>query len=295
MEYPFLPGERLFRPGEKIYIQKSSSLPEFLDKLHYHNYIELTYVTIGECEHAEGDENFHARVGDMFIIDPGVPHANYRIQQRKQPFVAYDIAFRLDFLDGSLPADGGFSRIADSSLFSTLFAGSDSPLSRFNLKNKGFYETEGLIMHMLEEYTDRQKGYCDILRAQLIELIIRVLRKNDDALHGARKEKQQSILQTVSYIRSHYMERITLEELAAQSCYCKSYYSQSFKAETGLSFSDFLQKIRIEHACEMLCNTEMTIAEIAEQSGFNDLKFFYTVFKKITNSTPAAYRDNKKQ
>lgn len=294
MPYPLLSGENLFAKGEKIYVQKSTSLPQYVDKMHYHDYVEITYVTLGECDHFEESDCFRIRNGDLFIINPNVPHANYRTADNKNKFVAYDIAFTLDFLDPSLCGKTEFSNIAESYLFRSVLSEKTLPYLHYNLKNKAFYEIESLFVKLLEEYTEKRKGYYDLMRTHLTELIIRILRKSESEESERKKASQEQYLKKViAYIHNHYKERLSVKDMATRAYCSKSYFSKSFKELTGLCFSDYLQKIRVEHACEMLCNTDMTVADIAEQSGFNDLKFFYTVFKKITLVTPAEYRNNK--
>lgn len=295
MHYPLFKGENLFLDGEKFYIQKSTSLPEYVDKMHYHDYIEITYVTIGECEHAEENETLYAKNGALFVINPGVPHANYRKGNDKNRFVAYDIAFTPDFLDPSLTGTPDFSRIGESYLFRSLLKEGSKPFSHVNLKDKSFYEIEYLFAKLLEEYTEKRDGYYDMMRTQLCELIIRILRKtNVKPLKPQKKASQREyVKQAVQYIDTHYKERISVQYLAEKALCSKSYFSQTFKEYTGLSIFNYTQKIRIERACDMLWNTNMKIHAIATQTGFNDLKFFYTVFKKITKTTPSAYRQNQ--
>jgi AraC-like DNA-binding protein len=295
MSNSLLSGENLFAENEKIYVHKSTSLPEYVDKMHYHDYLEITYVTMGECDHYEGDEEFRARNGDLFIINPGTQHANYRVCDYKNKFVAYDIAFTLDFLDPALKGKTQFFNLADSYLFKASVSQNDLSFLRVHLKNKGFYEIEYLFAQILEEYTEKRPGYYDIIRTQLIELILRIIRKIEmETLESNKKETQgKYIKNAIQYIETHYKERMFVKDVASLAYCSKSHFAKAFKDSTGMSFSDYLQKIRIEHACEMLCNTDMTIADIAEQTGFNDIKFFYVVFKKITQVTPMEYRNHK--
>lgn len=63
-----------------------------------------------------------------------------------------------------------------------------------------------------------------------------------------------------------------------------------FKDITGTNFSDYIQKLRIDEARSLLLNTDMNVAAVAAQTGFNVIKFFYEVFKKIIGKTPGDYR-----
>ena len=80
--------------------------------------------------------------------------------------------------------------------------------------------------------------------------------------------------------------------MAMRSFVSKNYFSKLFKETTGINFSDFVQKLRIDGACNLLKTTDMNVTDIAYEVGFNDIKFFYEVFKKITSKTPGQYRNS---
>ena len=63
-----------------------------------------------------------------------------------------------------------------------------------------------------------------------------------------------------------------------------------FKKETGMNFSDYLKKIRIDNAKNMLLNTEQTVEDISYAVGYSDIKYFSRLFKKLTGVTPTEFR-----
>jgi len=68
-----------------------------------------------------------------------------------------------------------------------------------------------------------------------------------------------------------------------------------FKQETGQTLNDYIIESRIQRACELLVNTSQTGREIARATGFNDVRYFYTLFKKRTGMTIEHYRRSKTQ
>ena len=92
------------------------------------------------------------------------------------------------------------------------------------------------------------------------------------------------------YIEEHYMEQITLEEIAKHVGLNETYLSSIFKKQVGKSLIDFLTYTRIQRAKELLLNREKSINEIAEEVGFNDAKYFTKRFKKFTGVSPNEYR-----
>ncbi len=99
------------------------------------------------------------------------------------------------------------------------------------------------------------------------------------------------IVAAIKYIENNYAKNLSLEDVAGQVNINASYFSNTFKKETGMYFSDFLQKIRIERSKSLLLEPRYKIYEIAESVGFLDEKYFFKVFKKLTGVTPNQYRN----
>jgi two-component system response regulator YesN len=100
------------------------------------------------------------------------------------------------------------------------------------------------------------------------------------------------IQKCISYINEHYNEDINLETVANIVHLNPSYFSSIFKKEVGVSFSNYLNKIRIEQSKLLLKNTDSSIVEIALEVGFEDQSYFSKVFKNLTKMTPKQYRQN---
>lgn len=114
-------GEKLFRNNESIFIHKSSSLPSFIEKNHSHDFIEITYVISGECTHVEYNKHFPIKKGDLFIVNYGVPHQNVINKKSQEPYLAYDCAFKPDFIDKALSKEHDFLKLKSSFMFESLF------------------------------------------------------------------------------------------------------------------------------------------------------------------------------
>lgn len=93
------------------------------------------------------------------------------------------------------------------------------------------------------------------------------------------------------YIEEHYMEPLTLEEIAKEIGLNESYLSSIFKKQVGKSLIDYLTHVRIQHAKELLIDPERSIEDISDEVGFSDPKYFTRRFKKYTGVSPRAYRN----
>jgi two-component system response regulator YesN len=96
-----------------------------------------------------------------------------------------------------------------------------------------------------------------------------------------------------AYIDSHYMdEDLTLKSVAEKVGLSPPYLSAVFKREMNENFSDYLTKVRIRHAKELLCRSTKLIYEVAEEVGFRDYRYFSQVFKRLTGQTPRAFQSS---
>lgn len=98
------------------------------------------------------------------------------------------------------------------------------------------------------------------------------------------------IKKAINYIREHYQEGVTQEELARKLAITPEYLSTLFNREMGINFSTFLKQFRISHAKRLLKGTDMKVYEIAQAVGYSDSKYFQRVFKDVMGISPGDYR-----
>ena len=96
----------------------------------------------------------------------------------------------------------------------------------------------------------------------------------------------------LSYLQKNYQQDIGLTELSALTGMNPAYLSVLFKETVGTSFVKYLTNLRLARAKELLQNTDLRSADIAEAVGYHDPHYFYEIFKKKTGQTPGSYRDS---
>lgn len=99
-----------------------------------------------------------------------------------------------------------------------------------------------------------------------------------------------AIKSAIAYIYEHMEETVGLKQVAEHLHLNASYFSALFKEQTGVTFSDYLTRIRIQKSKELLVTTRMPIWEIAEKVGYNTAKYFIKVFKDSEGVSPSQYR-----
>lgn len=103
-----------------------------------------------------------------------------------------------------------------------------------------------------------------------------------------------TIYNAISIIHRHYIQKITVSEIANQLNLNRSYFCALFKNEVGISPKEFIDNYRISAAQEILKQSDLSVAEIAENAGYNDIAAFSKAFKLKTGISPLAYRNKYK-
>lgn len=99
----------------------------------------------------------------------------------------------------------------------------------------------------------------------------------------------------LQYVRAHYAEHLQLKELAKQFFLNPTYCSELFNKKLGISFSRYLNQLRIDQCCILLRTSAKSAEEIAAQTGFADSTHFHKMFKSITGETPGQYRKKREK
>lgn len=149
-----------------------------------------------------------------------------------------------------------------------------------------------------ETLTANHSYLMDINRLQdfdaLCLWLTRVTNNLMDSVFDFTGTRHSNIIhQSVQYIRTHYAEKITLEEMARRVYLSPAYFSRVFKDEMNEPFSAYLNRIRIARSKELLLHRDLRLADIAMMVGFEDQSYFTKVFKKTQGITPLRYREEK--
>lgn len=251
--------------------------------LHDHSFFELVYVTNGTAEHILNGKRSRLQKGDFFFLDYG----SYHGYKKCNDFTLINCLFLPEFINETLQGCHSMQELLHICMLRYYRF-----LSGVNCADHIYHDEDGsigcLLQNMLQEHENAQLGSQELLRFKLTEIIIKTLRK---LLTGSGKYQYSDTVRAVlKYIDKHYAKAAALQHFCDTEHYSLSYISRRFKQETGLSYMEYLQKVRVEKACELLRAEELSISEVAHQVGYEDVQFFYTVFKRILNMTPKEYR-----
>jgi len=102
------------------------------------------------------------------------------------------------------------------------------------------------------------------------------------------------IARAKQYIREHQSEDMSLGQVAKEVNTSTFYFCKMFKKVTGINFTDYVSRVRVENAKNLLLNPNLRVSEIAYEVGFQSLTHFNRVFKKILGQSPTDYRGQLK-
>jgi AraC-like DNA-binding protein len=127
--------------------------------------------------------------------------------------------------------------------------------------------------------------------ATLRTLICGVLLESMVQMLSPPRAPQASVEAAIAFFRQHLDEPVHIPDLVRYLGFSRARTFELFKSQTGLTPNDYLQRLRIEKAQELLRATQRSVTAIALETGFSSGQYFCTVFRRYTGLSPAAYRE----
>lgn len=250
-------------------------------KWHYHPEVELVYINTGVGKRQVGTHLSNYRNGDLILIGSYLPHTGFTrgLEENQKEIV---IQFRADLFEGA------FQNLAELKAINPLLEKSKKGIV-FNgqIKEDIGYRMEGL---QYESEIDGLLTLVKILYDLSLEKDIQILNAAGYAFISSPMENKR-LKKLLNYIRGHFMEPIALQDIADEVNMTPQSFCRFFKKSTQKTFTVFLNEYRVNHATKLLLETEDDIKSIGYESGFSNLSNFFRNFKRVTQLTPNAYRN----
>jgi YesN/AraC family two-component response regulator len=145
---------------------------------------------------------------------------------------------------------------------------------------------------IVAEFNNGCKFSFDILNILTSAFLYDLLRKfSSTATITTINEKSKIEILLTKYITEH-CETVTLAELGRKFSYSDRQISRIIKKNTGLSYSELVQKTKMESTAKMLAETRIPIKKIIEMSGFSSKSYFFKIFRSYYGKTPLEYRNS---
>ncbi|MFC4100275.1 AraC family transcriptional regulator [Paenibacillus xanthanilyticus] len=273
-------GREFFDQGLQIHVNRAQESFELRE--HSHEFAEVTYISQGAGTHYIEGEAVPVRQGSVFVIPEGHSHV-FRPQttDKNKPLVVYNCLFTSAYLSELRAAFPAFLEVGD-------FFG-DPTLRWFEVKDAGGVH-DALFQELYREYYGRPPGFAAVLSALTVQLLTVVYRHR--LLPSEPKESLPalSIADAIAHMTAHYASPMKLGELADLAKLSERQFGRLLRQHTGMSFTAYLQHLRMKAACRLLTESTQRIADVAAAVGYGDLKFFNRLFRAKTGVSPRAYR-----
>lgn len=258
----------------------------FYDKLHQHPEWQLTLILEGKGQLMVGDYLGRFEPGDIYLLGSNVPHV-----------------FRSD--EEYFQKTNSIKSVSNTIFFD------------FEALGKGIWEVEEFLE--LRQWVNAIKG-CYVVRCENQEFLKNSIRtfalktgmeKVLAALEMIRYLQQPHAMlplnrllpirdyselegkrmgNVMAFILAENHRNISLKEVAETANMSKEAFCRFFKERTGKTFTEFLNELRIHKSCHLLQETDLSISQIAFQTGFQNLSYFNRAFKKYIQTTPKSFR-----
>ncbi|TAH65065.1 MAG: AraC family transcriptional regulator [Anaerolineaceae bacterium] len=234
----------------------------------------------------QDDEHYEVKPGCMLLLLPGHRHKGYKISDKEISF--YWVHFMLK--EHEIVNEQEANRIFRSSAYSERAQHALLPIfSSFDADSKIDILFRQLVHARKEpQYTSLAADY--LLTSLIISLTHRHLIELKDS--DSYKQGMQTFELITEWMKLNYSKDITAASVARQFNYNPNYFSKIFRERTGMSFTTYLNVLRINNAKVLLFQTSLRVNEIAYEVGFRDDKYFMRVFKKMEGLTPNQYRNS---
>ena len=245
---------------------------------HSHTFYQLIYFVDGRGSFMLDEKSYSFSPGSFFLIAPMVVHGFVSSGMKRAKTL--DIKFEIV----------------------------EEQLEQMALSHAGACMDEGSsIKQLLEQIRlegDNQKAYFDAIASLLLaQLLYELARQKKQASRGENLlseasaqltyEPQEAALKLKQYAALNYAKDITLEEAAAHVGYNKSYLGRVFRASYGCTFTQYVRKLRIQKAKELIAETDSSLKIISWQVGFKTIYHFTRVFKEQEGISPGEWRQKE--
>lgn len=252
--------------NDNFYITKNDNV---CGAAHWHDCFEIEFVIKGSCKEVINEKAFPVSVGDIALISPTDLHELRDIDD----LTIYNLMFETEIIDNDIL---------------NIVLTSDKEFFSCHLGEEDFNYVLSILEWANREFHKREFGYERFVKDAINQLLTLILRNLNDV---ASKNNELSIRNAAFYIRTHFGENPSLEDVAKKVALDPAYFSVKFHAAMGTTFKKYLNETKLKCASRKLMTTEEKISDICYDSGFESISHFHREFKKKYGCTPSEYRE----
>lgn len=257
---------------------------------HWHYEFQLTYVVRGTISVFFNQQTIDLQEGQGIYINPEVLHMIRDRYDSDAMFISLDVSPKLLT---SFP-----NSVFERSYVKPVFCSSAADAV---ILDPGVFWQKKILdeaMSIEQDYKSRSFGWELAVSSSLYAIWKEVvchlqesLAEHDaPAADGARMRRNQRLKDTLAYIREHFTEKITLDEIAKHLHLSTNECCRFFKKNMNCTLFEYITEYRLSKSMELLEHTDLPVSQIAYESGFGSSSYFIEKFRKNVGMTPAAFR-----
>jgi AraC-like DNA-binding protein len=277
--------QKLFiTPGSSFLVDRFES-PNFESPWHYHPEFEIVICDGGFGKKFIGNHISDYQKGDLALLGSNLPHL-YRADDQcfNSSFYEKPASLVIHFLDNCF-GDAFFS-IEEMTEINKLLK-----LSKVGIEFLGDSKIEIIEKIKVMQKADKIGkfiGLIEVLSLMAKSKEYKLL--SEIEMVGAGLKDSERMHLVFDYVVKNFKNKVNLSEISTITKFSEAAFCRFFKERTKKTFSQFVNEIRISHACKLLKESDMTILEIGFESGFNNLSNFNRQFKLLKGENPKTFR-----
>ena len=246
---------------------------------HYHDELEFLSVYDGVFLCVVYGKEYIVKSGEVLFVSSRIPHIVRCVEPGRAGFVHFKES---GFIDTEKIKAIKYAVRFHSRVF--------SPVKVFS--SPQLFAALDLVQREEEE---KKRSYETFVRSGVYGILGYLYREGvlPDAERIYSLRQTQKVLLALNYINNNYKENLTLDSLSARLGFDESYFCRMFKTAIGITFTEYLNFVRICKAEKMLLKSQDGILKISESVGFSSVSYFNRIFKKYHNCSPRIYRTVK--
>lgn len=266
---------------EVSFLIKEESFQNFDVSWHIHPEYELAIILKGQGKRNVGNsiDDFHEN--EIILLGPNLPHSWHSSNLSKTFVKQIIVQFSYDFLGKDLfekPEFGAIKTLLSKAHHGLIF------------KDQTILTVKKTLLSMLSSNRfDRTISLLNILNLLAGSTNFKEL-SGLSYSHNLNENDSKKVNKVFRYILDNFRKDISLSELASLSSMTPPAFCNYFKKHTKKTYTQFLNEVRIGHACKLIMEKNLSISQICSDSGFNNISNFNRQFKKITKTNPTDYK-----
>ncbi|MCL6458993.1 MAG: AraC family transcriptional regulator [Gorillibacterium sp.] len=255
--------------------------------VHSHDFSELVVILEGSAIHIIEGREYPVSAGQVFLIHGNVSHGYKDVNNIQYVNVMFhpDQIVQLSELK-LLPGFQALFYIEPFYRKEMYFKG------MLSLNESQLQRISAMLDVILEEYDNKPEGFRLMIRTYFTSLI-GMLSRYYQSNSGRSENKVLRIAEAVTYMEEHFLQPITLQALADMAYLSKRQFFRVYTRNYQTTPMDYVIRRRLEYSCTLLRNVDLSILQVAMESGFRDQNYFARQFKKIFHCTPTEYREKQ--